>query len=424
MFTAFFKSRIRSYVQQYFAVHPEVKLVAVSGSIGKESAKRAIATVVSRNFRVRMRDNLAKTPFEVDLALLGIEMPSRWRVGDMWRALRVAKSQLKHPPTVDVIVQDLIADRPGAIAHYSKYIRPDIAVVTSVTPTIMENFGTLDAVAQEQLAVPSIAEYAVINRDDVPSQFATLETNANFNTYGSAGSAEFRVDPDDVGRIADTHAQLVVPDLPVVDLKIQTVGEHSARPLAAAAACGLKLGMTIGDVVAGLENVLPLPGRMNPLRGLEHTTVVDDSWGMDPDSAVAGLQTLYQFEESSRIAVFGSMYHLMGETQAVHMQLGEVCNPDLLSWVVVTGQPAAEYLAPVARRHGCQVKICRDAIEVAEFVRSVSEERATILIKGSPEDMLEEAVKELVALNEHHKLVRQSPEWIQYKQGQFSRFAA
>jgi len=106
-----------------------------------------------------------------------------------------------------------------------------------------------------------------------------------------------------------------------------------------------------------------------------------------------------------------------------HEKIGSMCDPNSLAWVVVVGEESEKYLAPAARARGCQVKVCRDAIEAGSFVRSVTEPRTVILVKG-PKDgfYMEEAVKVLCSADEDKALVRQGIDWMDRKRVFFDRF--
>lgn len=412
------------YARRYFQRHPEVKLVIVAGSIGKTTVKRAIGTVLSEKMRVRMHERELASPLGVYLSIFGLEVPKHATVFYWFRAWRAVRYQLKNPPIVDVIVQELVLAGKNSILDYEVFLNPDIAVITSVVAGVDDVYQPLDAVAVEELAATEIARYVLINRDDIASEYAQFEKNPNFNTYGTSGSAEYRVEMDDLDKLHNIPAHLVAPEITgSLQLEVNLVGEHQMRPLAAAAAVGLKLGLDDAEISRGLSRVTPLAGRLQPLRGLDRTVVLDDSWSIDPNSLVADLQTLYQFSDASQlIAVVGSMNNLGGTAEEAYQTVSEALNGSVLTWLVTVGANSAKYMAPLARKRGCQVKECADAIEAAEFVRSVSGADAVILVKGGADDLLEEAVKVLVDTSEHPRLVRQSPEWLARNQEVFSRF--
>src|SRR5690606_23317311 len=124
-------------------------------------------------FRVRMEDSNHNTHMSAPLGRLGIEYPEKVHSIFAWlKVFRAAKKRIKLPSDVDVIVQELGTDRVGEVAHFGTYLKPAIGVVTGVTPEHMEYFGTIEAVAQEELAAANFSEIALINREDIEGRFA------------------------------------------------------------------------------------------------------------------------------------------------------------------------------------------------------------------------------------------------------------
>ncbi len=425
MFKRFIQHRLENYAKKYLAKHTEVKLIAVVGSVGKTSTKRALGDILVQRYRVRMHDGNLNTELGVPVALLGIDYPSNPRSPWQWmRVLLAAHKRVKQPADCDVIIQELGTDHPGDIAAFGSYLTPDIALVTAVTPEHMEFFGTIEAVAKEEMSVSNFSKFVFINRDDVESRFAEYETNPNFSTYGTSGAAEYRFEQQDFTVGTGFRGTFITPDYPEpFEATVKVVGEHSLRSIVGAVAAATKLGLTPAEIVRGLALIRPVPGRMNILRGIGGTTVIDDSYNSSPAAAAAALQTLYSFDTDNmpqRIAVLGDMRELGNTSRAEHMRIGALCDPNLLSWVVFLGPDMQTYAAPEARQRGCQVRVVKSAIEAGEFVRSVAEPGAVILVKGSQNTIyLEECVKILVDEDQDHELVRQSPEWQATKNNYF-----
>lgn len=424
MFKKIIQQKLERYVKRYFKKHPEVKLVAVAGSVGKTSTKTAIATVLAKKYRVRMLDNNHNTHMSAPLGILGIEYPDNVQNIFAWLSVFVAaRKRIARPTDVDVIVQELGTDKIGEIAHFGTYLQPDIGVVTAVTPEHMEFFGTIENVAKEELALANFSKLALINRDDIDGRFADFMTNANLDTYGTSGAAEYRIEVKDFNIEHGYQATLVIAGYTeTYAATIRVLGEHILHPVAGAVAVAAKLGMAPQDIVAGVEDIVPVAGRMQVLRGMQGSMLIDDTYNSSPAAAAAALQTLYSLQAPQRIAILGSMNELGDVSAQEHQALGQLCDANLLSWVVTIGEEAEKYLAPAARSRGCQVKSFKNAIEAGAFVRSVLEEGSIVLAKGSQGNIYaEEAIKELLhSTNDDHKLVRQSPEWIRIKTNFFS----
>ena len=427
MFKSFIQKRLENYVRAYFTKHSDVRLVVVAGSVGKTSTKTAIATVLAKQFRVRMLANNHNTHLSAPLGILGVEFPDDVRNVAQWvKVFWACRKRINQPPDVDVIVQELGTDRPGEIAHFGTYLVPEIAVVTAVTPEHMEFFHDMDTVAKEELGVTNYSKLAIINRDDIDGRFANLLTNPSIDTYGTTGAAEYRIEIQDFTVAHGYRGALIAPEFqtqPVANIRV--VGEHALRPVAAAMAVGTKFGMTADKIALALEDIVPVSGRMNLLRGVNGSILIDDTYNSSPASASAALQALYALQAPQRIAILGSMNELGESSIREHEVVGSLCDPNLLAWVVTIGDEAEKHLAPQAKARGCQVKSFKNAIDAGAFVHSVIEKGSIVLAKGSEGNIFtEEALKPLLHSTDEEKLlVRQSEAWMKRKRTFFSKFA-
>ena len=427
MFKKLIQRKLESYVKKYFKAHPEIKLVVVAGSVGKTSTKMAVATVLSQRFRVRVHEGNHNTSLSAPLAILGIDYPGKLKSPLAWLSVfGAAKERINSPADVDVVVQELGVDRPGEMSEFGRYLLPNIAVVTAVTAEHMEYFKTMEAVAEEELMVAKFSDLVVINRDDIDGGYAKFLVNANLTTYGTSGAAEHRF-VDESFTVNEGHSGLIVaPNYPEgFAANIKVVGEHNLRPVIGAATVGLAMGLTPQEITAGLNLVRPVSGRMNPLRGLKGSLILDDTYNSSPLAAECAIKTLYGFQAPQRIAILGSMNELGDTSAEEHKKLGEMCDPSLLDWVITIGDEAEKHLAPAARLRGCQVRSFKTAIDAGTFALKVLDEDAVVLAKGSQGGIfVEEAVKFLLHDgSDEEKLVRQSAEWIEDKNKLFSKFS-
>lgn len=424
LFKTYIQRRLERSVKKYFKKHPEVKLVAVVGSVGKTSTKIAIGTVLNEKFRVRLHEGNHNAELSTPLAILGIEFPENIRNFGQWvTVFSAVRRRIKQPADVDVIVQELGTDGIGQIPHFGTYLTPDIAVVTSVAPEHMEFFKTMDAVAAEELSAANFSKWALINRDDIPGAYAANITNSNLNTYGTTDSAEYRFSTDDYTFEDGFTGSFIAPEWgQPVSTTIHLVGEHSTRAAVAAGAVAVKLGMGQAEVASGISKVRAVKGRMNILRGTNNSIIIDDSYNSSPLAIASALRALYQMNVPQRIAVIGSMNELGEMSQVEHAAIGKLCDPIALAHVVTVGDVAEQYLAPVARANGCQVVSFKSAIDAGAFVHKFMERGSAILFKGSQGSIyLEEAVKVVLhSTDDEEQLVRQSPEWLEKKRKFFS----
>ncbi|HSE29456.1 MAG TPA: UDP-N-acetylmuramoyl-tripeptide--D-alanyl-D-alanine ligase [Candidatus Saccharimonadales bacterium] len=399
------------------------KVVAVVGSVGKTSTKLNIATVLSERYKVLAHYGSYNVPASVPLSMFNLKAPANAKSPFAWiKILSQMQKILSSDYSFDVLVLELGTDHPGEIAYFKRYLNPDVSVVTAVSPEHMAGFGTLDAVAKEELAVTEYSKLTLINRDDIDGSFAKLiPDGTNLDTYGTSGVAEYRFETDEFVPGKGFTGKFISPEFKELKVVLGVVGEHNVRTVVAAGTVGIKLGLSAEQVVDGMKKVKPVMGRMNLLKGLENTTIIDDTYNSSPLAAVAALQTLYQFQTPQRIAILGSMNELGDYSKQAHEEVASACDPASLDWVVTIGQEAKTYMTPILQKKGCRVENFTSPYDAGNFVHKIMQPKAVILAKGSQNGVFaEEAVKMLLhSTTEEEQLVRQDPDWMAIKQQQF-----
>ena len=431
MFRKSFEKKLGLRVKEFFSMHPDVRLVAVTGSAGKTSAKNAIATVLSQQFAVAMHEAEPHSYAQTLLQVMGVNYPDKpekkWGIWERRRMMRAVKKRVKvEKPEAQIIVQEFSPLTVGFLQQFQPILLPDLTVVTSVSTGRILVEHTVEEVAEEFLSLANNSRFAIINRDDIDGRFAAFIRNPQLTTYGTSSIAEyffenesFELDKGHAGRIIGPEYSDGIP------VTVKLIGEHNIRPSVAATVVAIQLGVSVDSIIRGVEMLRPLPGRMQLLRGADDTYLIDDSYSSSPQTALSALQTLYEIDTPQRIVVLGNMNGLRQNTAKGHADIGEACSIDKLDWVVTVGEMANQYLAPAARQRGCQIKECRNALEAGAFVRQNLHPGGVALFKGSSGGVwLEEAIKiNLHSTDDEKKLVRQSLEWKIKKDNFFSQFA-
>jgi len=415
---AFVCTLLEWQVRQLRARH-HFKVVAVAGSVGKTSTKLAIADLLMQSgLRVRHQAGNYNDRVTVPLVFFGLNEPSLYNVFAWWRALGVSQSEIALPYAYDVVVVELGTDGPGQIADFA-YIKPDITVVTAVSPEHMEYFGTLDAVAAEELSVFNFSKRVLVNGDDIAGEY-----------LAGREFAEYSLISDQAQYFATTKANgLQGQELSVklprgsLDAAVRYVGEQGSKFALAAVAVADTLGVKQATIAKGLPELAPFSGRMQILEGIKNTMLIDDTYNASPISVEAALDVLYAAKAKQRIAILGSMNELGDYSHEAHQEVGEYCDPKKLDVVVTIGHDAKKWLAPAAREKGCTVHAFMSPYDAGAYVSGKLKEGAVVLAKGSQNGVFaEEALKDLLAdPTDVAKLTRQSPYWLTRKAQQFPR---
>jgi len=417
MFKWLVKHRLEHYVKKYFKLHPDTKLVAIVGSVGKTTTKRAIATVLSGSFKLQGDVSDFNEQIAVPCSILGVNYPAVSELHKLstWRTVfKACKYQAKNMDA-EVIVQELGTDHPGEIPHFAKYLKPDITVVTAITPEHMEFFKTLQSVAAEEFALAKVSQKVMVNVDDTPVECLDLVDPSRVLLYGFDKHVDYTIRAEPCDPLNGYSGQFISKKNGAIDVKdIKLVGEHNLHAAIAAAGVAMELGLSVEKIQQGLTELQPAPGRMNILRGNKNSVILDDTYNSSPAAAIAALRTLYEVVSDERIAVLGGMNELGEYTEKGHKDVAEFFDVQYLSYLITMGDMANKYFAPVARERGITVFETKTPIEAGGAVNKVldAEKNPVVLFKGSQGGIyMEEAVKIIAFETEEAKLVRQSDEW-------------
>jgi UDP-N-acetylmuramyl pentapeptide synthase len=402
-------------------------VVAVSGAVGKTTTKLAIATVLAKKYQVLVQQGSFNDEIGLPLACFNLELPTNIFNPLVWvQRLVQMEAALHRPYPYEVLVIEIGTDAPGEVPHTLSYLQHDIGVVTAVTPEHMEFFGSLDAVAKEELAMVAGSKQSVVNHDDVDAKYRRKYVDAHPHVYyGLGNEVEYGVNLESTDLVKGTTGTFYHQSKAVFHhLKLALYGEHSAKVAAAAYAVGDLLGMSHDQLKHGLASITPVRGRMNPLAGLNGSIIIDDTYNSSPEAALAALNTLLKTPVSGRrIALLGSMDELGDQSSDYHKKVGTAAaGVDLL---ITLGSLATQYLAPAAVAAGLDPTRSQTASSprlAAEYLKLILKPGDVLLVKGSQNAVFaEEAVKLLLADPfEAGKLVRQSPAWMKIKRRQFS----
>ncbi len=408
-------SLLERQVRQLRARH-DFAVVAVAGSVGKTSTKLAIADALSTARRVRYQSGNYNDRLTVPLVVFGQSSPGLFNalawLKILWQNHRIIRQDFPY----DVVVVELGVDGTGQLRHFG-YLRAELGVLTAIAPEHMEQFGSIEAVATEELVLFDLCKRVLVNIDDVDAKYLV---NREYVSYGGEGATYSIKSARPNQKLG---SQRVTFDLAgrKVSASIQFVGQHGAKVALAAAATACEMALSQEDVTSALKNLKPFAGRMQILPGQNGSTLIDDTYNASPSAVAAALDVLRNAKATQRFAILGSMNEMGDVSQVVHEEVAKLCDPKWLDLLVTVGRDAHDYLAPVAQAAGCKVESFFNPREAGEFVKDKLTEGAVVLVKGSQFGVYtEEALKVLLDNPEDaDKLVRQSRGWMKVKRGQF-----
>lgn len=311
-----------------------VKVIAVTGSNGKTTTRHLIHAVLSARYK-------------------GTQSPKSFN-----NHIGVPVTMLSAAPDHDFVVAEIGTNHPGEVADLADIVRPDAAVVTSISEEHLEFFGTLEDVAKEETSVLSFIE---------PRGFAAVENGAFAESRPFIDCADgVRLVRYGIGTFND-QLDLWLGDcrdvwgdegwiwgqrftLGRVEFSVPLIGRHNAVNVLAAIAMGRWMGVGDGAAAQALIRVEPPPMRMQIQRfGRDPgITLINDAYNANPcsvASAVGALGRIRWGEQASRrVAILGDMLELGDTGPQHHRRFGRFLAP---SWqvdlLVLIGPLSATY---------------------------------------------------------------------------------
>ncbi|MHB1354797.1 MAG: alanine racemase [Anaerolineae bacterium] len=359
----------------YILAAQKVEVIGITGSLGKTSTKEAIAAVLAR------RGPVFKSYANYN--------------GRLGLAITMGKLE----PAQHLAVLEMACDGVDEIRDLAAITRPHLGVVSGVSHSHLQYFGTLERIALEKgrlvEALPA-SGIAILNGDDNLVRAMRERTCARVYTYGLKPNNDYYgsdVAVDAAGTSLSVHS-----DDGTFRLHIPLIGAHHAYTILAAAAVGRVYGLEWEQICAGLGDVIPLAGRTRLLAGYNGSIILDDSYNANPTSTLAALKTLSTLPAQRRLVLLGDMAELGDYAKEAHRQVGKAISNDA-DFLVTKGEysrlAAQEALANGL--HPDRVHITFTSQDAVRIFQSQLRPGDLLLIKGSAQARLEFVTRELLA---------------------------
>ncbi len=350
-------------------------VLGVGGSNGKTTTKELLAAILAGHGpTLATRGNL-NNHIGVPLTLLRLEPAQRFAVIEMG------------------------ANHPGEIAALAQLAQPAIALVTNAGDEHLEGFGDLAGVAHaegEMYAALGADGTAVINADD---PFCALwqtmaPRGAHVLRFGIDASADVRAlaisGRIESGAFVTSFVLAVAGEQARVRLPL--AGRHNVSNALGAAAAAHAAGVPLPAIIAGLERMRPVAGRLQLKPGLRGAWLIDDSYNANPSSVRAGIDVLCALPGEHWL-VLGEMAELGGETVASHAGVGDYARRAGITRLFAMGAAARH----AVDAFGARASWFADAARLGDAVAESLDAGVTALVKGSRVNRLERVVERLAA---------------------------
>ncbi len=389
------------------------RVIGVTGSVGKTSAKQAILAVLGPRYRVGGTIKNYNNEMGVPLTIIGMKSGGRSILRWLFiftKAVRMLLWKDKNFP--EVLVLEMGADRPGDIAYLTALAPVDVGVITAIGEAHYEYFHNAEGIKKEKgMLVTGLSDrgVAILNADNEHTRSLENEIAGKVVTYGFSDEATVRA--LDMSIAYETVSGMVVPTgvqfklmhegatVPVVLPGV--LGQPHVLAALASAAVGVAHGMNVIEISEALRKFEAPCGRMRLLPGVKHTILIDDTYNASPLAMVMALDALREVdivEGARRFAVLGDMLELGKITRVSHEDIGQRLQAFSVDYLITVGE-RAKFIADAALTHGFpedSIASFDDAVEAGKFLEDKLSKGDVVVLKGSQGVRIEKAVMEVM----------------------------
>ena len=337
-----------------------MKVVGITGSVGKSTTKEMVATVLSTTYRV------SKTPVNHN--------------NDIGMPMAI----LAMPEDTQVAVLEMGMNHFREIAYLSQIGQPDLGVIVNIGTMHIEHLGSREGILQAKLEILEGMKpegKLILNGDDSLLWNLHKEQENRTVYFGQENSACAVVGEDlqqGEGRLQFT----VRTETGVFPLELPVEGVHYAIDALAAVAVAVQMGVDTQKIQESLAHFQTMEGRQQILQ-VRGMTLICDYYNAGPESMAAALEVLGS-KQGRRIAVLGDMLELGMCTQAEHYKLGRIA-AQKADMVFAYGPNSIRVL------NGCvtggmpetKARAFTDRERLVEALQQLVQTGDTLLIKGS-----------------------------------------
>lgn len=297
----------------------DIKVVGITGSVGKTSTKEMIASVISQKYNVHKTAGNFNNEIGLPLTVFGI--------------------RAEH----EVAILEMGISDFDEMHRLSTVANPDICVITNVGLCHLENLGDRDGVLKAKTeCFDHMREHglAVLNGDDDKLCTKKMVNGRETVFYGLENTNQIYA--TEVANLGFEGMEAVV-HTPAGEFKanITIPGEHNVYNALAATAVGLELGLSLEEIQKGIEEAKTIAGRTNLVKA-NGMNVIDDCYNANPVSMEAALDVL-SHAKGRTIAVLGDMGELGENEKELHFGVGKCVAEKHIHTLFCAGTLAAEY---------------------------------------------------------------------------------
>ena len=302
----------------------DIPVVGITGSVGKTTAKEMVSAVLSQRF------NLLKTDGNLNNQI-GVPMT-------------VSRIEAEH----EAAVVEMGISGFGEMRLLADIARPTLAVFTVIGHAHLEFLHDLDGVfAAKTEMLEFLPEGAPVIFSGDDAQLCRLASRPGAMSCGLGENCMVRAENVELLPGGFTRCDIVYEDRRI-KADIPAYGQHMVYAALEAAAVGIAMGLSDGEIEAGISAYQTV-GRRGVVTDTGYLTLVDDSYNANPDSVKCGIDSLMKMP-GRHVCILADMLEMGEDSPQMHYETGKYAYDKGIELVVSCGPLGREIARGAAER--------------------------------------------------------------------------
>ena len=355
-----------------------LKVIAVTGSVGKTSTKDIIYSVLSQKYNTLKTQGNKNNNIGLPLTILSLQ-------------------------DEEVCVIEMGMNHFGEITYLSKIAKPDIAVITNIGTSHIGNLGSRENILKAKLEIldgmkrPNL----VINNDNDLLHKWNIENKENIeiHTFGIKEKSEFKAE-NIILKENESEFTCIAEDKNELKISIPVGGEHFVLNALSAITIGKLLNLTNEQIEKGIQSFKLTAKRMEIIKIKNNITLINDTYNASFESMKAGINSLMNMPGKRKIVVLGDMFELGEYSKELHKKVGDEIYKNQIDKTFLIGENV-KYIEDELNLKGYNkenILYFGKHEDLIESLKNNLKEEDTVLFKASNGMKLFDVVEKLVKL--------------------------
>lgn len=305
-----------------------LKVVGVTGSVGKTSTKDIIANVLSKKYKVLKTEGNNNNHIGLPLTILRLQ-------------------------DEEIAVIEMGMNHLGEISYLTKIAKPDIAVITNIGTSHIGNLGSRENILKAKLEILEGMDKKkiVINNDNdlLNKWYLENKNNIEIHTFGIKNESEFNAKNI---KLKENSSEFICENKnEKINIEVPVGGEHFILN----ALCGLTVGKLLNlnneEIKNGIKDFKLTAKRMEINHLKNNITIINDSYNASYESMKASISNLKNMNGERKIAVLGDMFELGDFSEKLHKEVGTEIYKNKIDKLYLVGN-YAKFIGDEAKKEG------------------------------------------------------------------------